>query len=125
MSMRFAIVCGLVAALLVPSAHAQDQAGLWRSFAEKLPPGAFVIVHLANGSTVKGQLVQVTPDAVSVLPKTRLPVPARSLAIADIESMETRKEGMSPGAKVLIGVGSVGAAMLLLFVAAVASGGWD
>jgi hypothetical protein len=114
MSMRFAIVWALVAALGVPSARAQDQSGLWRSFAERLPAGAFVAVHLENGSTVEGRLVQVTPDTVTVLPKTRLPVPARSLAFADIQSIDARKEGMSPGAKVLIGVGSAAAGLLLL-----------
>ena len=117
MWMRFAIVGALVAALFVPSTYAQDQAGLWHSFAERLPAGAFVVVHLENGSTVQGHLVRVTPDTITVLPKTRLPVPARSLPFADIQSIDAPKEGMSPGAKVLIGVGSVGAAMMLLILA--------
>ena len=37
-------------------------------------------------------------------PKTRLPVPARALVFADIESIDVGKEGMTPGAKVLIGL---------------------
>jgi hypothetical protein len=45
---------------------------------------------------------------MTVLPKTRLPVPVRELAFADVQSIETRKEGMSPGAKVLAGVGAAG-----------------
>jgi len=46
---------------------------------------------------VKGHLVQVTPDTVTVLPKTRLPAPVRALPFTDIQSMVTGKEGMSPG----------------------------
>ena len=124
MSLRSMVAFALVVALCAPAAHAQDQT-LWRSFAEKLPPGAFVVVHLSNGSTVKGHLVQVTPDTITVLPKTRLSVPARALAFADIESIDRQKEGMSPGAKVLAGIGAAGGVVLLVFVAALASGGWD
>src|SRR5215470_5014529 len=122
MSLRSVVALALVFAFVASAARAQDQ-NLWRSFAEKLPPGAFVVVRLSNGSTVKGHLVQVADDTVTVLPKTRLPVPARSLAFADIASIDRQKEGMSPGAKVLVGVGSVGAAVFLLFLAAVAAGG--
>jgi hypothetical protein len=124
MSLRSFITLVLAFTLVAPAAHAQDQ-DLWRSFAEKLPPGAFVVVHLSNGSTVKGHLVQVTPATITVLPKTRLPVPARALAFADVESIDTTKEGMSPGAKVLAGVGAASAAVVLLVVVALAAGGWD
>jgi hypothetical protein len=125
MYLRSAIALLLVTALCVPAARAQGQPDLWHSFAEKLPPGALVVVRLSNGSTVQGQLVQVTMESMTILPKKRLPVPARALAFADVESMESRKEGMSPGAKVLAGVGAVGGALLLVVVAVLASGGWD
>src|SRR5690242_16382439 len=124
MSLRGFITLVLALTLVAPCARAQAQ-DLWRSFAEKLPPGTFVVVHLSNGPTVKGHFVQVTPDTITVLPKTGLPVPARTLPFAGIVSIDRQREGMSPGAKVLVGVGSVGAAFLVIFVAAVASGGWD
>src|SRR5262245_17952737 len=124
MSIRSAVAFVLAVVLFVPSARAQDQ-DLWRSFAEKLPPGAFVVVRLSNGKDVKGHLVQVAPDTITVLPKTRLAVPARTLAFADIESIDRQKEVMSPGAKVLAGVGAVGGIVAVLFLAAIASGGWD
>jgi hypothetical protein len=124
MSIRTGVALALLVALFAPAVHAQDQ-DLWRSFAEKLPPGAFVVVRLSNGSTVKGHLVQVAPDTITVLAKTRLPVPARALAFADIASIDRQKEGMSPGAKVLAGVGAAGAAVFLVFLAAVAAGGLD
>jgi len=124
MSIRAVVAVALVLVLFAPSARAQDQ-DLWHSFAEKLPPGAFVVVRLSNGSTVKGHLVQVAPDTITVLPKTRLAVPARALSFSEIDSIDSQKEGMSPGAKVLAGVGTVGAAMLVIIVVALASGGWD
>jgi hypothetical protein len=122
MSIRSVVVVALVVALFAPSARAQNQ-DLWRSFAEKLPPGAFVVVHLSNGSTVKGHFVQVTPDTITVLPKTRLPVPARALPFAEVDSIDLQKEGMSPGAKVLIGVGAVGGVLVAIAIAVLASGG--
>jgi len=122
MPLRSAVAFVLSFALLASAARAQDQ-NLWRSFAGKLPPGAFVVVRLANGSTMKGHLVQVTDEAITVLPKTRLPVPPRALAFADVESIERQKEGMSPGAKVLAGAGAVGGILAGLVIAALASGG--
>jgi hypothetical protein len=125
MSLRSALAFVLVVVFFVPAARGQSQTDLWHSFAERLPPGARVVVRLANGSTVQGQVVQIAPDTMTVLPKTRLPVPVRELAFADVQSIETRKEGMSPGAKVLAGVGAAGGVVLLVLVAALASGGWD
>jgi hypothetical protein len=125
MYLRSAIALVLVTALCVPAARAQGQPDLWHSFAERLPPGALVVVRLSNGSTVQGQIVQVTSESMTILPKKRLPVPARALAFTDVESMERLKEGMSPGAKVLASVGAAGGIVLLVVVSMVASGHWD
>jgi hypothetical protein len=125
MSPRSLVALALVFAFVVSPARAQDQ-NLWRSFAQKLPPGAFVVVRLSNGSTLKGHLVQVTSDTITVLPKTRLPVPARALAFVDVESIVNPKEGLSPGAKVLATAGAAGGIVFGIFLALVAaSGGWD
>jgi hypothetical protein len=125
MALRTAIACVLVVVLFVPASWAQGQTDLWHSFAEKLPPGARVVVRLTNGSTVQGQVVRITQDAMTVLPKKRLPEPVRVVAFDDVQSIETRKEGMSPGAKVLAGAGAAAGVMLLILVSALASGGWD
>jgi hypothetical protein len=125
MSFRSIVVVLLVAVCFTSPARAQGQTDLWRAFAEKLPPGAFVVVRLTNGSTVKGHLVGVMPEMISVLPKTRLQVPVRALAFADIESIDTQKEGMSPGAKVLAGAGAAGGVLLAIVVAVLAAGGLD
>ena len=107
----------VVATLLAcPVARAQERVDLWRSYAEKLPPQALVVVHLRNGRSVRGNLIGLSDDCIVVLRKTRLPVPPVELAIADIDSIEPRKDEWSPGAKVLTGVGSVGAVILIILV---------
>jgi hypothetical protein len=121
MSPRSALVLVLVA-VLSGQAAAQGQTAQWHSFAEKLPPASFVIVRMAGGSTIKGQLVQVMPDTIVVLPRTRRPVPVRTLALADVQSIEVREEGMSPGAKVLAGVGIAGGTLLIVVVSMAAAG---
>src|SRR5262249_53381948 len=113
MSARFVGIHLLVAMMLAPVARAQDQQ-LWHSYAERLAPGAFVVVQLKNGRSLRGHSFQVTADAITVLAKKRLPEPARVLALADVESIDARREGMSPGAKVLIGAGSTVAGLLIL-----------
>jgi len=121
MSLRAAIAFVLAAVFSVQAA-AQGQTVQWHSFAEKLPPAAFVVVRMAGRSTIKGQLVQVMPDSIVVLPKTRRAVPVVTLALANVQSIETREEGMSPGAKVLAGVGVAGSVMLIVVLSMIASG---
>jgi len=120
MSLRSAIVFVLL--FVVPAAHAQEPPDLWRTFAARLAPGSFVVVNLKNGRHLEGRIVQVTSDTVTVLPKTRIAVPARTLAFTDVESIDARGEGLSPGAKVLIGIASAGG-FVLLVVAALAGRG--
>jgi hypothetical protein len=64
--------------------------------------------------------VQVTADAVSIKPRTRIAVPIRDIPFSRIDQIETRRPGMSPGAKVLIGVGVAGGVLLSMFVALLA-----
>jgi hypothetical protein len=116
----------LVLVLLVAgrSAAAQQRSeppDVWRQYAEKLPAGAFVKVTLRTGVTIKGHVVQVSPDMVRVEPKTRIPLAVRDLRFDDIAWMSRLKDGKSPGTKVLIGVGSVAATVMALFILAVAS----
>jgi hypothetical protein len=115
---RSLAVCVLVALLAPRSAGAQNQSNPWYSFAQRLPLNAFVVVHLIDGTTVEGHLIQVTPDSISALPKTRLPVPVREVVFADVQSIEVRREGMSPGAAVLTGVGSAGGIVLMIVMLA-------
>ena len=122
MSLRFSIVLVLVSLLAVSPARAQEPSEMWQAFASRLHPGSFVVVTLTNGVRVQGRLVQVAPDTMTVLPKPRIAVPVRMLAFADVQSIDTPREGLSPGAKVLIGAGVAAGALLATFAVALAGG---
>jgi hypothetical protein len=111
----------LVVVLAASAAGAQDKSDVWHAFAEHLAPGAFVVVTLRDGKSLQGRLVQVAPDAITVLPKTRIAVPARELRFADIMSIDSRKEGMSPGAKVLSGVGAAAGVLTVIVLVMLAN----
>src|SRR5256885_4391398 len=83
MSRQLVSIILLVALLACPAARAQDRSDLWRSYAEKLPPHSLVVIHLRNGRSVLGHLIEVTDDRVVVLRKTRLAVPPSEFALAD------------------------------------------
>ena len=109
-----ALIMTLVAGVLPARAQqaAVSEVDVWRTFAQTLDPGTFVMVQLKDGSRVRGTFLQVSTDTLLVKPKTRVPVPARAVPLAGIESIERKKEGMSPGLKIVIGMG-VGAAVIL------------
>jgi hypothetical protein len=115
---------GLAAMLLVAMSasvlHAQDRTDLWRSYVEHLPANTLVVVVLKNGKSFRGHVVRVTEDSVVLLRKTRLAVPPSTFALDDVESIEPQKETWSPGAKVLVGVGSAAGVLFTLFVIALA-----
>src|SRR5690349_13701280 len=111
----------LVIILAASTAGAQDKSDVWHSFAEHLAPGTFVVVALRDGKTLQGRLVQVSPDTITVLPKTRIAVPARELRFTDILSIDSRKEGMSPGAKVLTGIGAAAGVFMVIVLVTLAS----
>ena len=117
----------LIVVLTAPLAMAtqtREPADVWRSFAERLEPGAFVRVRLIDHKQIKGHVVMVDGDTLRIKPKTRVPIPIRDLQFADIESIERQKEGWSPGTKVLAGVG-IGTGVVLLVAAAIFAATWD
>lgn len=120
MSTRRVAVLLVVVLLMCPVAQAQDRSDLWRSYAEKLGPDSLVVVELKSGRNITGHLIQVTDDRIVVLRKTRIPVAPSEFALADVESIEPQKQTMSPGAKVLVGVGSTVGVVFLLFAIALA-----
>jgi len=112
------IVAACLAVMLVTGSVARaqdrDRSELWRSYAERLPPHTLVVIQLKNGKSVRGHLVQVTDDRIVVLRKTRIRVPPSEFAVAEVESLEPQKEGWSPGAKVLSGVGAAAGVLTLI-----------
>jgi hypothetical protein len=124
------VSAALVAAMLVASsARAQqtapDEAQMWRVMVEKLEPAALISVRLKDGARFKGTLLQAGPDAFAIKPQTRIPVAVRQVPYGEVVSIERQKPSMSPGKKVLVGLG-IGAGVYMLAAALiVAALGYD
>jgi hypothetical protein len=115
----------LVLALTTSSLSAQqpNEAQSWRTLAAALEPAATVTIRLKDGKRVVGTVLEHSEQSLILKPRTRVPVPARAIAFSEIESIERKKIGWSPGAKVLLGVGvSLGVLMLGTLIAYVALG---
>lgn len=118
----------LVWALVVSvAAPARGQAvdvsspGLWRTFAERVAPGTSLDVRLRSGQRFKATLLQVSPDAMTVQPKTRAAVPPQRVAFADISTLEVdTAKGASLGKAVAIGAAVAAGAWLALMALAFA-----
>jgi hypothetical protein len=114
----------LMVALTSSSLGAQqttDEARAWRTLAAAIEPATMVSIRLKDGKHIVGTILDHSEDSLVLKPRTRVPVAARAIAYSDVESIERKKPGMSPGAKVLLGVGvGIGAVMfgvLLAFAA--------
>ena len=117
------VVCVTLMAFIAVPLQAQDRAAettAWQSLAATLQPGTFIEVRMKNGKHFKGTFMQRFDDRVVVKPHTRVAVPAREVALTDVESIATAKQGMSPAKKVLIGLG-VGLGAIALIGVAVAA----
>ena len=103
-----------------------NEAQAWRTLAASLEFAATVSVRLKDGKRVVGTVLDVSEDSLILKPHTRVPVPARTIAFSDIESIQRKKIGWSPGAKTLLGVGvGVGVLMLGTLLAYVALANYD
>jgi hypothetical protein len=110
-------------ALLAAPVHAQDRAAetkAWQSLAATLQPGTFIEIRMRDGTHFKGTFVQRRGDGMVVKPRTRVAVPTREIAIADVESIAPARQGMSPAKKVLLGLGVGVGTMALIGALAVA-----
>ena len=120
--MRTRLLATLVLITLTASmAGAQQPRGEadWSSAAAALGVGALVNVRTTKGERITGTLVGYSADGIRLQPRTRVPVASRDLAYGDIETLErARQPRMSPGVKVVLGVG-IGAAVVLLTTALV------
>jgi hypothetical protein len=117
---RAATIVMLVTALAAP-ARAQDSRD-WRQLAASLRPGTRVEVHLEDGSHVDGTVIAQDTDLLVINPRTRIPVAPWRVAYGEIRSIDVkRRDGLSPGAKVLVGFGVGAAAVFVGLLIAVAS----
>ena len=118
------VVAATLMALLAAPLGAQDrarEAEAWRSLIATLQPGTLIEIRMKNGARFKATLMERAGDRLTVKPRTRVPVPARELAIADVEAIEITRAGMSPAKKTLIGIGVSVGVMALLGAVIVAS----
>jgi hypothetical protein len=121
---RLFILALALVAVVGTTIDAQERAteqSAWHAVVATLPPGAFVALRLKDGRHFRGNILQQGPDTLLFKPKTRVPVPAAEIAFRDIDSVEARKPGMSPGTKVVIGVASGLGAFLMWVGIAIAS----
>jgi hypothetical protein len=125
-SMVATVLSLVIATSSLSAQQSVNEAQSWRALAATLEPAAVVSIRLKDGRRVVGTVLAHSEDSLVLKPRTRVPVAARSIAFTDIESIERKKTGWSPGAKVLLGAGvSVGAVMLGTLIAYAALGGWD
>ena len=122
---RTSLIALTLVALLCATTHAQPQPSqepaAWQAMAATLPAGAFVEIRLKDGRRFRGAVLERGAEALIFKPKTRVPVPAAEIAFRDIDSIEARTPGMSPGKKVVIGVASALAGAVILGLAGLAA----
>jgi hypothetical protein len=114
----------LLVATAAPRAQETASPAVWREFAATLQPGAAVVVRTTAGQRVKASLLQVSDEAITIQPKTRVPVPPQQVRYADIESIELQRANGGAGLARAVAIGAaVGAGaflgLLLIFVAAI------
>jgi hypothetical protein len=122
-----ALVLAIVgtSSLLSAQQTAPGEAQMWRTAVINLEAAALVSVRMKDGSRMKGTVLRVGDETFALKPRTRIPVAARELRFDDVASIERTKPSMSPGKKVLLGVG-IGAGVYALVAAIViAAVGFD
>jgi hypothetical protein len=115
-TLRRLTVAMLFLALAAP-AGAQAP-GDWQRMAAALQPGTRIELHLTDGTRVQGTLVVQDADALVVNPRTRIPVAPWRVGYSEIQSLDVKPKGtLTPGTKVLIGIGTgAGVAFLTLLL---------
>jgi hypothetical protein len=98
-----------------------DDTDRWRSVVTALEPAAFVSVRLKDGHRFKGTVLSAGDRTFVFMPRTRIPVPSREIAYADLATLERASQGMSPGMKVLIGAGAGVGGFLLIMLSILAA----
>ena len=119
-ALRRTTIAIMVLALAAPARAEQPRD--WQRLAATLQPGTRLEVHLTDGTHVDGTLVVQDAEVLVVNPRTRIPVAPWRVAYAEIQSIDVKqRDGLSPGAKVLVGIGVGAAAVFVGLLIAVAS----
>jgi hypothetical protein len=120
MVMDTRIRCGLSVVMLVMlavPARAQDTQD-WQRIVAALSTGTRLELQLEDGTRVQGTLLLGEADTLVLSPRTRIPVAPWRIAYSEIRSIDVKRDGaLSPGSKVLIGIGAgAGVAFLTLLI---------
>ena len=104
---------GLPAAGLVGSGvTASQDPDLWRQYAARLPIGSIVRIRTTGGERLTAVLMTVDQAGITVIPKTRIPEPARQVAFDRLAQLELARDGTNVAKAAAIG-GAVGAGAFL------------
>jgi hypothetical protein len=125
LALSLSTACGSTTRVATPAARlsaagSQDSPALVRNFAAHLPIGTSVSIGLVNGTQLSGTLMEVQEAAVVVKRRTRIPEPARTVAYADIVTIEPQSSGGNTVKAVVLGAAAGAAAVfgvLLILIA--------
>ena|SRR5436190_908720 len=113
-----AVLIVALAACSLQAEQAVNEEQAWRRLVAALEPAAMVSVRLKDGKRIVGTVLEHSDESLVLKPRTRIPVPAQAIAFSEIDSIERKKIGWSPGAKVSLGIGvSFGVLMLASLIA--------
>jgi hypothetical protein len=125
----FALVCSGCATAAqgrytaAPSAAAQrPDPALVASYVKQLPIGSRVRIGLADGSRIRGTLMQAGDRAIVVQPRTRIPEAPLEIAMDRVVAVELETNGNGHvGKAIAIGFGAGAAGALAVFLILVAA----
>jgi hypothetical protein len=121
---RTAVIVLLVVTLAASPLLAQqpsNETQAWRDVATAFGPSEMIAIRLKDGRHVDGTLLQISEDTLVVKPRTRVPVPARTIEFSTIDSIERKDVGWSPGATVVTGIAIGFGAFMFVVLAPIAS----
>ena len=95
--------------------RSQDPPELWHRYAARLPIGTAVRIATTGGDRFNAILLIVDDTGVTVKPETRLPSATRQVRFDQLEQLELRSAGSSPGEQAAaIGIGVAAGAGVFL-----------
>jgi hypothetical protein len=93
------------------STSSQD-ADVWRRYAAQLPIGSIVRVRTTGGERLTAVLLTLDEAGITVMPKTRIPEPARQVAFDRLAQLELARDGSNLAKAAAVG-GAVGAGVFV------------
>jgi hypothetical protein len=93
------------------STSSQD-ADVWRRYAAQLPIGSIVRVRTTDGERLTAVLLTTDEAGITVMPKTRIPEPARRVAFDRLAQLELARDGTNLAKAAAVG-GAVGAGVFV------------